>query len=136
MITCDTMTRTKTKNLIFMPVGIMAYLGDSLQTANIPFKVYNWHTFVQTKNPYDIKPEYQMAVEAARAKYEQAGYPCTTCIMAIEAYLDHKEVFEKTLLTFGEHIDPDVKHSIDEYSRQADENEKYYVDDIQYDTCQ
>lgn len=129
MILCHTMTRTKTTNLIFMPVGIMPYLGNALTEANIPFKTHNWRTFLQTRDPYDIKPEYKAAIEKARVSYQKAGYPSTTCIMAIEANLDPEEVFEKTLLTFGEHMDPDLKRQIDEYTARSNANETYYVDD-------
>lgn len=132
MITCDTMTKTDTKNLIFMPVGIMPYLGDCLQAANIPFKVYNWRTFILNKNPYEIRPEHKAAIEATREKYQHAGYPSTTCIMAIEANLDPQEVFEKSLLTFGKHMDPDLKRKLEESARQADANEEYYIDDTYY----
>lgn len=112
-----------------MPVGIMPYLGGFLEEAGIPFKSYNWRTFIQAKDPYEVKPEYKTAIETARAAYKNAGYPSTAHIMAIEANLDPKEVFEKTLLTFGGHIDPDLKRSIDEYSARSDASEKYYVDD-------
>lgn len=129
MINCDNMIKTETTNLIFMPVGIMSYLGDFFKKANISFKIYNWRTFLQTSDPYDIKPEYKDIIEKTRKKYEEAGYTCTTCIMAIEANLEPEEVFEKSLLTFGKYMDPDLKDSIDEYAKQSDENEKYYMDD-------
>lgn len=129
MINCNNMTRTETTNLIFMPVGIMSYLGDFLKEANIPFEIHNWRTFLQTRDPYDVKAEYKDIIEDTRIRYKNAGYSDTTCIMAIEANLEPQEVFEKALLTFGKYMDSDLKRSIDEYAKQSDENEKYYVDD-------
>lgn len=112
-----------------MPVGIMPYLGDALTKANISYKSHHWRTFLQSKDPYDIKPEYKQDIEKTRLSYQTAGYPSTTCIMAIEANLDPEEFFQKTLLTFGKHMDPDLKRSLDECAKQSDETEKYYVDD-------
>lgn len=129
MITCNDMTRTPKTNLIFMPVGIMSHLQDALTDANIPYTVHNWREFLVTRNPYQVKPEYNKRINETRLSYQNAGYDNTTCIMAIETNLDPEEFFQKSLLTFGEHMDPDLKRITERYAQQSDANQKYYTDD-------
>jgi len=117
MITFTDVKRTGKTNTFFMPEPIKQRILRYLRKANIPYKSLNWR-----KIPESMKPEQ----EKARKQYESVGYRNLMCIGAITSDIDPNDMFNKTLLFFGNTIDPDFKKQEKENAREAHEMYVYY----------
>ena len=57
--------------------------------------------------------------DETRRLYESKGYASTTCIGAIISDVDPTDMFNKSLLFFGDTIDPDYKQEKEECDKRS-----------------
>lgn len=112
MITFTDIKRTGKTNTFFIPEPIKQRVLRHLRNANIPYKSLNWRNI-----PKSMKPEQ----EKARKQYATVGYNNLMCIGAIISDIDPTDMFNKTLLFFGDTIDPDFKKQEEENKKEAHE---------------
>lgn len=116
MITFTDVKRTGKTNTFFMPEPIKQRILHHLRNANIPYQSLNWR-----KIPESMKPEQ----DKARKQYAAVGYRNLMCIGEIVSDIDPNDMFNKTLLFFGDTMDPDFKEE-EENARDAHEMYLYY----------
>lgn len=101
MIPCEDLVITQELYRFFLPEPLIKELGVSLQKARIAYTERSWCNFVSDPNdPTSILPQYLELITGARQRYEEAGYPTTARIGAIELHVYPKDIFQKTLLLF------------------------------------
>jgi len=100
MITFSDVKRTGKRNTFFLPEPIKQEILPYLREAGIPYRTLNWN-----KIPDDMIPKK----EKAREWYESVGYDYRIHIGAIISDIDPSDMFHKSLLFFGDTIDPDYQ---------------------------
>lgn len=112
MITFSDVKRTGKRNTFFLPEPIKQEILPYLQEAGIPHWYLKWN-----ETPYDMIPKK----EKAREWYESVGYDYGTYMGAIISDIDPSDMFHKSLLFFGDTIDPDYKKQKEENKKEAQE---------------
>lgn len=113
MITFSDVKRTGEKTIFFVPEPLKALILHRLKKANIPYESINWR-----KIPENMKTKQ----DETRQLYESKGYVSTTCIGAIISDVDPTDMFNKSLLFFGDTIDPDYKKQKEECDKRSWQN--------------
>lgn len=121
MINFNDIKITDKEQRFFLPAPLAAEVSDYMKKANIKeTSNMNWR---------DVHKQFPKEVEKTKAKYENAGYTATTCITVIISKANPEELFRKTLLFFGDTIDPDYQKE-QKYWKQRSEKtyERDYKD--------
>lgn len=100
MISFDDVRINETSTWFFIPGALHGLVANELKKSNIPYKSHNWRNI-----PKELEPQKQYYIK----KFEEAGCIDTLCMNAIETPAAPDDLFQKTLLFFGDTIDPDYK---------------------------
>lgn len=118
MIDMSDVRRTGKENTFFVPEDIRREMTRYMKKAGIPFKHIHFRK---------IREEMPEIKKETDEKYEKLGCVNHSCIGGIISDVDPEDMFQKSLLFFGDTIDPDYKKSMDEFQKESHETyERYY----------
>lgn len=100
MISFDDVRIRDISTWFFIPGLLCGLMTREMKKSNIPYVYHNWK---------QIPEEQKTNQQYYRKKFEDNGYTDTFCMNAIETTANTDDLFQKSLLFFGDTIDPDYK---------------------------